>query len=876
MFTWLFGVLVHVGVLGLFLLLPNQSGFTVWETLGVPIILAYPIATMLLFSYMQIVEEDAAKSAALKASESRFALAMDATKDGIFDWNVATNAVFYSAGYAEMLGYAHKAIHGGFEFWRQLTHPDDLEQVLKVVNSSIEAGDDAFETTFRMRDTTGEWLWILARCRVTNRDENGRALRVVGTHTNITERRRQEEVLAAQLRLADYSLQHTVHELLTRFLDEAEVLTGSTVGFFHFVEDDQESLSLQAWSTNTTQNMCTALGAGFHYPISEAGVWVDCVRVKQPVVHNDYPNLSHKRGLPEGHAPVLRELVVPVIRDDKIVAILGVGNKPKDYDDREVKSIQRLADLAWEIVVRRRSEELNERLMTAIEQAAEAVVIMDPQGRVQYANPSLETLTGYTVKEMLGKLPLVLEPCSHEPDEYEELWRKINAGEAWQGRLSNVRKNGEIYTEDALICPVFDADRELTNLIAVKRDITEQLQLQVEKEWVEEQYRQAQKMEAIGTLAGGIAHDFNNILFAILGNADIAKDSLEVDSPEYECLEQITRSGQRAADLVKQILTFARKSGKRLGPYPVAGIVNEVAKLLRSTLPANITITKKLQTERSTVLADSSELHQVLLNLCTNAGQSMMERGGELTITLSEAITTGVGQDQEDLVEREYLHLSVKDTGCGIEPKLLPRIFEPFFTTKGTGGTGMGLAAVHGIINGLGGTIDVTSEIGAGTEFNIYLPLAGEEAELTSEGKSVLPGGSERILLVDDEQNLTTMLQHSLSALGYEVTVFNDSLAALASFQREPDSFDVVITDQTMPKLTGAELTQRLLEYKPDLPVILLTGYSHTLPREKASELGLAAYLNKPVPLSELATVIRGVLDNPATASASDNRTQTG
>ncbi len=858
--SWLLGVVVHLFMLWLFTFLPDRVGYSVVRDLGVTILITYPIATMLLFGYFRILEQDVKNNLRLQESEAQFKRAMESNRDGVWDWNLSNKELYYSPGYLALLGFPPEEHQNSIAFWQSRIHPDDLLQMQHLVTAEGDNRNDSIETELRIRDVANEWHWMRIRGRITERDAQGLPLRMTGTHTDVTERKHHENILAAQHRLADYSHNHSVQELLTKFLDEAEILTDSEVGFYHFVNEDQEHLSLQAWSTNTTTNMCQALGSGFHYPLSEAGVWIDGVRDRQPVIHNDYQSLPHKKGLPEGHAPIIRELIVPVLRSDLIVAVLGVGNKSTAYTNQDVQTVQRLADLAWEIVTRRRSEELNARLKQAIEQAAEAIVITNHMGQVQYANPAYETLTGHPLKDMLGKLPNLF--CKDAPDAAEvvEMWDVLQRGETWQGTLARLRQDGTPYFEEAVISPVFNNAGEISNLIAVKRDISEHLRLQAEKELVEEQFRQAQKLEAIGTLAGGIAHDFNNILFAILGNAGLARETIPAGNPALESIAQIVESSQRAADLVKQILTFARKTKKRPVAVQVANVVKSVARMLRSTLPTTISITQRLLTQRTTIIADPTEVHQVILNLCTNAGQAMMENGGTLEMSVSNIVISDETSGPPTLPPGEFLVVRVTDTGHGIPDDILPRIFEPFFTTKGTGGTGMGLAVAHGIITSLGGAITVESTVSRGTAFSVYLPLANIEAPEEPASASMLPGGHERILLIDDEPSLTTMLKRSLSSLGYQVSAYNDSLEALAAFQKDPAAFELIITDQTMPRLTGDSLARRMLELTPGLPIILITGYNHSFSAEKIRTLGLAAYLTKPVPMRTLAETIREVL----------------
>ncbi|MBU4264197.1 MAG: PAS domain S-box protein [Proteobacteria bacterium] len=419
---------------------------------------------------------------------------------------------------------------------------------------------------------------------------------------------------------------------------------------------------------------------------------------------------------------------------------------------------------------------------------------------------------------------------------------------------------------DTLKTPYHTPDGTVLGLIGVSRDVTERKKAEDDKEKLEAQLRQAQKLEAIGTLAGGIAHDFNNILFAILGNADIGEIEISRGHFPKEELKEIKTAGIRARDLVKQILSFARKAKQERMPLCTIIIIKEVLKLLRSTLPTTIDIRQDLRDPEASVIADPTEIHQLFMNLCTNAGHAMMKNGGMLEVGQRIIdIDEDFAENNPNLQPGPHLLLTISDTGEGMTPETIEHIFEPFFTTKGKAeGTGMGLAVVHGIVTSLNGAIKVYSEIGHGTSFTIYLPLVGKDSNRDESGPeqdTSPPGKQEHILLVDDDKAITVMLTRMLTNLGYQVTCRTDSMEALAIFQAEPGKFDLIITDQTMPKMTGAELASEMLKLRPDLPIILCTGFSQTVSSEKAKHMGIREYLTKPVMKKELAVVVRRLLD---------------
>ena len=406
--------------------------------------------------------------------------------------------------------------------------------------------------------------------------------------------------------------------------------------------------------------------------------------------------------------------------------------------------------------------------------------------------------------------------------------------------------------------PMKDAAGDIIAGIESVRDITAQKKL-------EEQLRQAQKMEAIGALASGIAHDFNNILTPILGYSELALTRITPDNPLTSDLRQITRAGLRAKDLIQQILAFSRQAPQERQPLRPHIVIKEALKLLRASLPTTIEIREEIATDCGAILADPTQFHQIIMNLCTNAYQAMRENGGILGVRL---FPTSIGKEDHNIGNSEltpgnYIQLEVSDTGSGMVRNTLERIFEPYFTTKDKGeGTGLGLSMVHGIIKSYQGQITVYSEPGKGTCFHVYLPLIAEAPNL---GESVLtsplPTGTERLLVVDDEEAITTMLETILTRLGYQITVSNNSQEALTLLANSPFTFDLLITDTTMPHLTGLELTAKALIIRSDIPVILCTGFSDLINKEQARALGIRAYLMKPVSVHELALAVRKALD---------------
>ncbi len=417
---------------------------------------------------------------------------------------------------------------------------------------------------------------------------------------------------------------------------------------------------------------------------------------------------------------------------------------------------------------------------------------------------------------------------------------------------------------DVYKAPLFNAQGQLIGVVGSGRDVTERKQVEEERKNLQAQLLHAQKMEAIGTLAGGIAHDFNNILGAVLGYAELAREATPDGTEAADDLDRVLEAGNRAAALVKQILAFSRQTATERIPLAPIHMVKEAIRLLRPTLPATIMIRHRLESGTKSILADPSQLHQVVMNLCTNAYHAMERTGGVLDIDLEERELTAADlQSTPNVQPGPFVVLSVGDTGPGIPPEIRSKIFNPFFTTKEVGkGTGMGLAIVHGIATASGGFVTCESEPGNGAVFRVFFPALEEKVSREAPAAVAAPTGRERILFVDDDDILTEMGQTMLERLGYEVTVFTSSVAALAEFERQPDRFDAVITDQTMPEITGVDLARKMLRIRPDLPIILCTGFSNLVTEEQVKAYGIKGFAMKPLTKKEIAVLLRSVLED--------------
>ncbi|MFQ6758824.1 MAG: PAS domain S-box protein [Deltaproteobacteria bacterium] len=494
-----------------------------------------------------------------------------------------------------------------------------------------------------------------------------------------------------------------------------------------------------------------------------------------------------------------------------------------------------------------------------IDSAKDSIFLIDEKAGFHLVNTGACRRLGYSKEELLALRVFDIDPA-FPPGKWPEHWQELM--EKGSATLETVHrtKEGKDFPVEVSATRVIYNDKIYD--CAFARDISDRNCAEGERQRLEIQLRQSQKMEAIGTLAGGIAHDFNNILSIILGYTELAM--MEGNDPEKQRqeLDQVLKGAERAKELVQQILAFSRKTEHQKQPLQISLIAKEALKMLRASVPTTIEIKHNINSE-GTVLADPTQIHQVIMNLCTNAYHAMRETGGILTISLDEVELGMEEYRYAEVKPGRYLRLEVHDTGCGIPQEIRNKIFEPYFTTKKQGeGTGMGLAVVHGIITSHHGHLTVHSEVGKGTSVHVYLPMAEQKAVPLAEKKVAenLLGHGERILVVDDEEQICDYLGLALQNHGYQVSVFPTGVEAWREFAKQPSRFDLVVTDMTMPYMTGAEFSQKVLSLRPDIPVILCTGHSALIDRQKARAMGICDYLNKPVTQHELLEAIQNNL----------------
>jgi len=563
-------------------------------------------------------------------------------------------------------------------------------------------------------------------------------------------------------------------------------------------------------------------------------------------------------------------LCVPLIAKTKLIGVLQVINKADEtfFNEEDelllsmfgyqaavaIENARLYGELIDQLKESKRAKdalkESEERTRTLLNAIDDIALLLDTDGTVLDSNATALQRLGKSADELVGK-------CIYDffPPPQAEAIRNAVSEVIRKGKPFRMELEQESRIYDSHVYPICDAQGKVIQAGVISSDITERRSM-------EAQLRQSHKMEAVGTLAGGIAHDFNNILGIILGNTELAMDDVPEWNPARLNLEEIITAGIRARDVVRQLLSFAHKTDQERKPVIINSVIIDGLRLLRFSIPANIEIRHNVPKGSEVIFADPTQLNQVMINLFTNAAHAMEQDGGILAINVESVNLTASTAQSHDLPPGSYVKLSVSDTGDGIAPEIKDRIFDPYFTTKEVGkGSGMGLSVVHGIVMNHNGAISVDSELGKGATFTIFLPASKREPVPEATIDEELPTGKERILFVDDEESIVKMGIQRLKRLGYKVESTTSPIEALDLFRSKSDQFDLVITDLTMPKMTGDKLVKAILDIRPDIPIILCTGFSEKINSEKIREIGAAVYLEKPHDKHDLSKTIRRVLD---------------
>ena len=798
----------------------------------------------------------------VQTSEKRFRALIEKSHEGIALLDADGTFLYHSPALLPMLGYTVEALLG--QQFTTLVHTDDVATVSATFAALVSEPGATANLQFRYVHRDGTWRWL--DVNYTNLLAEAAVHAIVANYRDITAQKLAEEARIAETRflqtqndvaaVALSSLQPEV--LMPRLLEAICRAQQYTYGLlWRVVEEGRAAVVVAAFGEGTRPflgyRQDPRLPDFFMAQVARTGQAAFCNRMQQSPFGR-HP-ITHILG---GQA----SLGIPLL--DRTGAVLGMldfmdTQHPDRFSALDVEQGTLLAHQVAQAIENSdlfgQIQQLQARDKAVTDTMHEAVYVVNLEGHIVFANPALARLSHYSLEDLLEMPSTMLYPPATTPvilRRRRELLRGADRAPYQQRQM--IRKDGQPVDVEVSTAGLA-VDGRIEGFVVVVRDITERLQL-------ETQLRQSQKMQALGTLVGGVAHDFNNILGAVLGYAELTLNNVSRESRAWNYLKQILVAGERARHLVQQMLTFSRQAKQERQPLQLHLLVKEVLELLRAVFPATITLRQEIDLHTSTVLANPTQMQQVLMNLCTNAAHAMRQTGGVLEVRLDAvAFAAESALPHPELRPGPYIRLTVRDTGHGMAPEVLERIFEPFFTTKDVGeGTGLGLAVVHGIITEHGGAITVESTPGQGTTFVIYLPHSASPPAVAPDTEDPIRQEQGRILFVDDEATLVHIGQTMLTHLGYDVVSYTNSEEALAAFRAAPERFDLVMTDQTMPHLTGADLARALRDLRPDIPIILCTGYSQTMMAEQAAQLGLDAFCMKPLRIRDLEVTIRRVL----------------
>jgi PAS domain S-box-containing protein len=826
------------------------------------------------------VTKQESTEAALQESEAHLRLAVESSNTGLWDWNLVTNEVHFSAILKRQIGYEDHEIPNRFGEWRSRVHPDDLDRALNTINDFIAAPWPNYEIEFRFRHKDGSYRWILAKASLI-KDADERVIRMIGSHLDITERKLAEQALRAS------------EERYRKLFDYAP--DGILIADEHnrFVDANPGMCQLLGYDLSEIQ--------GMHATDIVANAEVAHI---QPALAATRANTGYNREWQfrrKDGSTFAAEVIATTMHDGNLLGMVRDITERKHAEER-VRQLNRtyamLSDIS-QLIVRERDPQtiLDQACRIAIDKgefllawigtraaandrfelAAHAGASADTLEILNRLFGSLQIGSTMTGEALNNATAVVCNDVANDPLAKE--WRDEGLQRGYRSMVSlplivSTRCIGTLNLYAGYV-DFFDSE-ELRLLGELSRDIAHALEMserEQERHRLEYQLSQSQKMQAIGTLAGGIAHDFNNILSAIVGNAELASLDLPPGHQALTSTKEILRAAQRAKELVQRILAFSSPHEHILRPIQLQSVLDEAVQLLRATIPAGVDLVAYENRSLPAVRADASQIHQVILNLVTNAWHAMDGRSGRIELRLDACrVDSTLCQAQPELRPGPHVRLSVKDTGKGLEAATLERIFEPFFTTKPSGqGAGLGLSVVHGIVRSHGGAIIVDSKPAQGSTFHLYFPATTETADAVI--KDPIPvqaasGRNEHILYLDDEEALVYLVVRFLERHGYRVDGYTRAAEALAAFRANPRTYDLVITDFNMPGMSGMEFAQQLLSIQPDALVALASGYVRPAEIEQARTLGVREIILKPNTVEEMIPVVQRLLATRMTMPA--------
>lgn len=753
---------------------------------------------------------------ALEASEEKYRRIAETANEGIWAMDEKYCATYVNQHMADMLGYTPEQMLGkrvdSFMF------PDDLGDHTSQMTARRAGQGGSYERRFQHKNGSAVWTIVSA---TPLKNEQGQFAGSFAMFTNITERKRAEEALRESKERFEQAMKATHDGLFDWNLQTREIYYSPAWKSMLGYREDEIENRFSEWERLTDPR-----------DVQESQTMLkEHLEGKRERFEKEY-KMRHKDGY--------------------WVDILSRANAIYNDQGKAVRVVGTHVDLS-EI---RRAETEQKRLIAAIEQTGETIVITDPQGTIQYVNPAFERITGYRREEAIGQNPRILKSGKQDQTFYETMWETLSAGKTWEGRMINKRKDGTLYTEDATISPVLDSAGAIVNYVAVKRDVTRELEL-------EEQYRQSQKMESVGRLAGGVAHDFNNMLSVILGHSELALEAIAPTDALYASLKEIQKAAERSSGLTRQLLAFARRQTAIPRVLNLNDTLEGMLKMLRRLIGEEIDLIWKPQAELWPIRMDPSQTDQILANLCVNARDAIAGAGRIEIETQNTTLDEAYCDGHAEVVSGCYVLLIVSDNGAGMDEYVLQHLFEPFFTTKSTGrGTGLGLPTVYGIVRQNNGFLSVYSEPGHGTTFKIYLPRYVGQAE--DQETPTLPdspqGQGESVLLVEDEPGILELGKSMLERLGYRVLSAENPNEAIRLAESYSGAIHLLITDVVMPVMNGRELEERIRLIKPDLRCLFMSGYTADVIARRGVLNEGVHFIQKPFSVGALARKVREVL----------------
>ncbi len=790
------------------------------------------------------------------------AMLLSHVNDGVIGADADSRITYWGRGAERMYGYTEAEALGKttLELLRPTYDPGERERIF----ANLETLGTAVSTVRTKRKDGAEVIAEVNSTRLV--DERGNRTGYVVVYRDVTERTGTRQALsqanerlrvqAEELQLREGALRgilNAAKESIWRFSPDGIILMGNETALKRIGKSADEVIGRHFSEFMSPELAALRLAKLREASESRRPVEFEDERSGMSFRHNFYPVLDTE-GNVSSIACFSRDITQRK-RDEQALRERGIELQ-RLTEALETRVQERTGELAAANEMLKAEAAERVRLVAAVEQADEGLVIMDAEGLIRYANSAFSRLSGCSRDELLAmSYDRLLAGRGKSGETWENVRASLDRGEAWHGRLTRGDDAGDALELEVTVSPIYDATGRAINYLAVERDVTRELRLQ-------QHLRQVQKLEALGTLAGGIAHDFNNILNPIFISTELLLLESSLDPSDRRQLEITLKAAERGRDLVRQIIAFSRQKEKDRKPSKAGPVVNEAVRFLRVSLPSTVEIRADIRDTRDVILGDQAQIHQIVMNLCNNAAYAMREKGGILTLSLAEVdVDAGFAAQVPGLKPGAYLRLAVSDTGTGMTPEVRERAFDPFFTTKRPGeGSGMGLAVVDGIVRDYGGAISVVSDEGKGSTFTVYLPRVASEEPSSQAAPDGPPRGSERILLLDDELVQVQSVRAMLRRLGYEVVALTDGQEALTRIRADPQAFDLLITDQTMPHLTGVKLAKEVLGIRPDLPIILCTGYSEAVDANEARALGIRDFLMKPYSVREMAETVRRAL----------------